>query len=49
MPPILPLKRRTVLSQENQDIPTTVGFSLKSGRIVRCVNSGKFNFISSSG
>lgn len=39
VPPILPLKRRTVVTQENQDIPTTVGFSLKSGRIVRCVNS----------
>ncbi|XP_034246926.1 peroxisomal membrane protein PEX16 [Thrips palmi] len=39
MPPIAPLKRRTILSQENQDTPTTIGFSLKSGRIVRCVNS----------
>lgn len=43
MPPIPPLKRRLLSNQETQDSPTTVGFALKSGRIIRCVNSGMYS------
>ncbi|XP_026289457.1 peroxisomal membrane protein PEX16 [Frankliniella occidentalis] len=39
MPPIPPLKRRLLSKQDSQDSPATIGFSLKSGRIIRCVNS----------
>lgn len=39
IPPIPPLKRRLLAKQDSQDCPTTVGFTLKSGRIIRCVNS----------
>lgn len=39
MPPIPPLKRRLLAKQDSLESPATVGFSLKSGRIIRCVNS----------